>query len=287
MTNNETSETRLQSPASSFEKVYYFGYGAMVNPTTRARRGVETTFTSAATLADHKLTFDAAGSGSILSIEGETVHGVVMELASQEAWDIVQKQEHGYSTKQSSVQPYGGGEPILAHMFWIDPEHFTDSLPQERYLKVIAAGMRHHGVEEDYIVKSVLGAPHIPSRKPDNYMVFSSEDASQATVAPTISMEEYKERCLTKPHFIVGRRVVQIVAQDGKAPSPFFNWTQSFLCGQEDATWKLWNHLVEPDLPPCDSPEQLTELHQRWAEDQLRFYFDNDGLHGKVVALIP
>lgn len=54
------------NPASDGSGILYFGYGAMVNPISRARRGVETLHEQPAILQDFRLTFAFGGAGNIL-----------------------------------------------------------------------------------------------------------------------------------------------------------------------------------------------------------------------------
>lgn len=76
--------------------IYYFGYGAMVNPVSRSRRDVETVMEKPAVLNDYRLTFAYGGAGNILKKRGWAVHGVLMECKSEKDWQLLEAFDAGY-----------------------------------------------------------------------------------------------------------------------------------------------------------------------------------------------
>lgn len=149
--------------------IYYFGYGAMVNPTSRQRRGITTCQAQAASLPDFRLTFACAGAANICKANGWEVHGILMRCASTRDFEVLAEFDTGYDCIQVDVVPYNdywseceddeegqtkcgyrnslrGKRPIKANVFVMHSDESenqdlsTDKLPQERYLRVVASG---------------------------------------------------------------------------------------------------------------------------------------------------
>ena len=88
------------------EPIWYFGYGPMVHPTVRQRRGVQVSHAQAAVLRDHRLTFAFGGVASVVPQTGYDVHGVVMQCRTQDDWEKLQASEGGYYPVTVPVYPY-------------------------------------------------------------------------------------------------------------------------------------------------------------------------------------
>lgn len=184
--------------------IFYFGYGAMVNAVSRARRGVETLNERPAILENFRLTFAYGGAGNILRKRGWSVHGVVMECKAEKDWELLKEFDAGYDYIEVEVFPYDSEEPIRANTFVMAHDESenaklpTEKLPQERYIRIIAAGMRQHGVNDEYIDYSILNVPYIPNRKPKDYLSFPQKFSGRGKLK-VISYEEYvkkaKKRC--------------------------------------------------------------------------------------------
>uniref|UniRef100_A0A7S1UWI2 gamma-glutamylcyclotransferase n=1 Tax=Grammatophora oceanica TaxID=210454 RepID=A0A7S1UWI2_9STRA len=219
--------------SSNEGSVYYFGYGPMVHPTVRHRRGVKVMNEQAAILTDHRLTFAYGGVASVVKQRGYDVHGIVMQCQSTSDWEKLKESEGGYYATELEVFPYGASnssdrcefspedddddsdddssrsgatapvQPIRAHVFVMldfDAEKLEkplERLPQERYLRLIATGMQKYGLDEDYISYSIMGVPFKPSRKPGNYATFPvlPELLDDASPPPKISLQRYKRLC--------------------------------------------------------------------------------------------
>ena len=269
----------------------------MTNPVARARRHVHTRQEHAAILPDYKLTFRAQGAGTVVPARFHAVHGVVMELASVEDWERLKVFETGYNFQTVQVQLYrhahGNGEDldvngcnqqaedctVKAYLFSIEPHH-PDVLPQERYLRVIAAGMRIHGVDDDFINDEILGVAYRPSRKPGHYLQFPT----QAPVLPKIKKREYQKWAYQRNCFAVGHRVIQVHNLDLSIPLSSF--VKNRLIGQTDVSWIVWETLLEPDLPACQTAADLTDVHRQWAEDQLCDLFQGPGISCTVIGIL-
>ena len=275
--------------------IYYFGFGAMANSISRKRRGITSRGEVAAYLPDWKLMFVYGGAATVTPHTGATVHGVLMEL-TKKGWDIIRDFEKGYDVIQAPVVPYtrmisaedGEGHkiqeqsPVSANMFrFPEASEAEQHAPEERYLKVIAMGMREAGVEEAYISKEILGIKFIPSTKPENYKQFEPA----VTPLPEISWAEYKSHCQEFPFtFVLGKKVLLF-------PKPvehrFKIFMEHHLFGKGDCTWKLWMLLLEPDLPVCESKGELQDFHRRWAENQMLEMLTKTGIpKPKTVAIL-
>lgn len=269
--------------------IYYFGYGAMVNPVSRSRRNVETVMEKPAVLNDFRLTFAYGGAGNILKKRGWAVHGVLMECKTKKDWDIIEEFDSGYACITVDVYPYGSDDPIQARVFVMSLDEDdnaklpTERLPQERYVRIIAEGMRFHGLDDEYIDYQIMNVPYIPNRKPAEYLRFPVNKGSKKQLKQ-LSCQSYTKKAKQNDWLRIGNRVIQIGEHDPQ--SAFVQWAKSQLVGQEDCTWVLMQTLYDPDLPVCESEEDLTSLHRLWAENQLMEKFEQADLGGAVVHLI-
>lgn len=85
--------------------IYYFGYGALVNPIARQRRGVSTDEAHAALLPNYRLAFSIAGVANIEPKTGWEVYGIVMKCSSVEDWNILKDFDAGYDCMEVDVFP--------------------------------------------------------------------------------------------------------------------------------------------------------------------------------------
>lgn len=269
--------------------ILYFGYGAMVNPISRARRGVHTLNERPATLEDYRLTFAYGGAGNILRKRGWSVHGVVMECKTEKDWELLKEFDAGYDCIEVEVYPYESEEPVKAQVFVMALDECenaklpTEKLPQERYIRIIAKGMRHHGVDDEYIDYSILNVPYIPNRKPKDYLSFPQKIAGKGKLK-VISYEEYVKKAKKKAWFLIGNRIVQLGEHDPN--SNFIQMLFLRVIGQPDATWVTLQTLYDPDLPLCESREDITPLHIAWAENQMVDTFEQAELAAMIVGLV-
>lgn len=105
---------RAQNPYSSScpfsmndtsKAIYYFGYGPIVNPIVRYRRGckIPTGNTKTAILYDHRLKFVAGGTANIVPSRGWDVKGVVLRFESEEEWEEFRQFDANYDLREVSV----------------------------------------------------------------------------------------------------------------------------------------------------------------------------------------
>ena len=262
-------------------EIYYFGFGGIVSPGLRELRGIETTMTAPAVLNDYRLTFAVAGAANIIEKRGWEVHGVLMELSPKD-WDILKSYEAGWEYTLVDVWTYGEDTRCYqARVFIMESDNLrneelpSDRLPQERFLRVIASGMRHHGVDEDYIENEVMNCPYIPKRKPEEYLKFPSidDDMESFSYAKTIPISKYLKQATKRNWFAIGDRVFSIPGQSLKDDHPFVKWLRMSYIGHLDVTWTVSRTLYDPDLPKCASIDELTDVHHAWCENMMVDYF--------------
>ena len=279
--------------------IYYFGYGALVNPVSRKRRGVETVSEQPAILTDYRLTFGYGGAANIVHKRGWDVHGVLMKCKSEKDWQILKDFDAGYDCIRVSVTPYSPGgpeegdddehQPIEANVFVMDQNEEgnrqipLDRLPQERYVRIIASGMRHHGVDEEYIQYQILNVNYLPDRKPEDYLQFPPLNIKTKKLHH-VTMKEYEKKAKARNWFIIGDRVIQVGEHDESCA--FMGWAQHHIIAKADCTFTILQTLYDPDLPECERPEDVTHIHQAWAENQMVDKFDQASVPANYFCLL-
>lgn len=297
---------------------YYFGYGPMVHPTVRHRRGIEVVEAKPAILRNHRLTFAYGGVASVVPQRGYEIHGIVMKCKTAYDWEKLQKSEGGYYATELDVHPYSNNTaelpvfdpdveeeddvpPIRAKVFIMlefdqsKLEKPLERIPQERYLRIIAAGMQKYNVSEDYIQDEIMNVPFSPSRKPGNYSQFSALHLQEARdivgneetdpesdldgPLPRINWEGYQRLCNdaiaagSEEHpkhlyFIVGQHVIFIQNHPGKThPGAMWHFANAFM--KKDVTFYLHQTHFDPDIPNCETEADVTKPIQAWAENLL------------------
>jgi hypothetical protein len=142
-----------------------------------------------------------------------------------------------------------------------------ERLPQERYLKLIAQGMRQHGVDEDYVTDHIEACPFIPSRTPSEYFTFPV-----AKKVPIISFMHYQKLCDRAKveedvYFCLGRRVFRLGEHD--AANPLAKWFEAHGHGKPCCTYMTHLTVVDPNIPLLHDAKDVTPLHIAWAENHL------------------
>lgn len=296
------------------DDIYYFAYGALVNPLSRQRRCVKTLDEQAAVLPNYRLTFGVGGAANIIPKQGWDVHGVLMKCASAQDFETLRVFDAGYDCIQVDVYPiangvceaHGDGDqsddrqssiPIPANAFVMHKdkdENFalpTDKLPQERYLRVIAWGMREYGLDDDYINDQIMGVPYIPNRNPDQYLQFPISKA-----LAKMTLNAWNKKCKRKlsraiKHkknlliFRIGKHVMQ-VGEEHDPRNQFCVWIRERLLGPHDSTWVIVQTLYDPDLPFIDSPIKVQEIHRVWAENQMMEKFEQAGITATRIVQV-
>ena len=267
----------------SFAPILFFSYGSMCNPVSRSRRKLNAINARPAILPNHTLVF-SRGTGDVKKnhtskppseahSNNDGVHGVLMEFHSYQEWESIVQSELGYYWLEEEVIPYFLNDgsvvkqsPIKARFFQFPGSSKEAVLPSERYLRIISLGLEHHRVDPKYI-DWLRDQSCQPAAKPENY--FKLKESEAARTLPTISYADYLKRAKEEHLFLIARtKVVQIQSLDAN----FAQWLMAHAVGKECLTWGTYVQLYEPDLPHCDGPEDLQEIHHLWAEHELCIY---------------
>jgi hypothetical protein len=172
--------------------------------------------------------------------------------------------------------------------------------PQERYLRLIAEGMRHHGVDETYVTDEVMSCPFVPKRTPEDWYTFpttfaattatqlhrkkscnddknaqssNSEQDHQQQQLPVITMKKYEKLCRKnkKPnsdvYFILHNYVLKMGTHDPQ--NPIALWIRGLGHGKADLCYTVHQIVVDPDIPWARTRGDMTLLHYAWAEDHV------------------
>lgn len=243
----------------------------------------------AALLEDYKLTFAYGGAGNVLRKRGWSVHGVVMECNDEKDWELLKEFDAGYDCIQVEIYPYDSKEPVKANVFVMALDESenaklpTEKLPQERYIRIIATGMRQYGVDDEYIDYSILNVPYIPNRKPKDYLSFPQKISGRGKLK-IISYDEYVKKARKKMWFLIGNRVIQLGEHDPN--SPFVQMLLARVVGKPDSTWVALQTLYDPDIPLIQTKDDITPLHIAWAENQMVDNFGQAELEAMAVGLV-
>ena len=290
-----SSDHRASSgDCSPSNPIYYFGYGPIVNPIVRRRRGVKTMKEQGAVLPEYRLTFAYGGVVNAIKQRGYEVQGVLMAFETQEDWARFQEFDAGYNLDQVQVFPFDNPEePTTAYTFLQDREYSDgdkadrplETLPQERYLKLIASGMRAYQIDEEYIEDHILSIPYVPKTKPEDFKQFPQT----RPVLPRISFLKYQERLCGNAgpadiYFVVGIKVIRVDPHDPS--NPCSRWLRERAHGQPDVTLTLHRTVVDLDLPMVDDPQDLTPLHIAWAENHFVEYLEQGGMSATAIFLL-
>lgn len=139
--------------------LWYFAYGSNLDPGTfLGRRRMRPLETRAAVLAGFELRFDlpvGAGERGVANVaprEGDSVWGVAYLLTHSEATrlDRTEGVPHG-AYLRLSVELRDGAGASLAAFTYHSSRSVSGRKPSRRYLGLILAGARHHGLPADYV----------------------------------------------------------------------------------------------------------------------------------------
>jgi len=102
---SSASEASAMSTCDESEAIYYFGYGPIVNPIVRYRRGcmIPPEQIKTAILYDHRLKFVAGGTANIVATRGWDVKGVLLRFNSKDEWNAFRQYDANYTVKEISV----------------------------------------------------------------------------------------------------------------------------------------------------------------------------------------
>lgn len=274
----------------NLEEIHYFGCGPIVNTMVRHRRSIRTKHVQAACLRDFRLTFCFGGNASIVPQRGYDVHGLLMTLESREDWKRLLEYDSGNAPTVHHVYPYDDPDhPVACYLFEIPiPEDVSkldkpiERLPQERYLKLIAQGLRQHGVDDEYVDHQIMAVPFIPNRKPQDYYRFPA----QQTPLPKWTWSRYIKKCDKgdKVYFVLGESVFQLNYTD--ETNPLIKWIKFHGHGKDDCTLAVHKTVVDPEIPTVDEEKDISPLHIAWAENHCVEVVEQYELSAVKVAML-
>ena len=271
--------------------IYYFAYGPMTNSVVRQRRGIQATVIRAAYLPEHGLSFAVGGLASIVPRRGYDVHGILLKLESEEAWQRVQEFDAGSISSIREVIPYHEGycvddadtpvpyqKPVRAHVLTFSDQVERQSLdtqtkkgiPSERYLKLIEQGLTQHNVDSDYISGEIMAIGFLPKKGPENFERIPHRQKS----LPKIRFKKYLALCKKgdgkKIYFILQDGIYRTIKEkEVDFEDPAARWFQRNGHGKADCSFQLHRLVVDPDMVPCEDSSELSSDHFDWIENHI------------------
>jgi len=160
--------------------------------------------------------------------------------------------------------------------------------PQERYLRLMTDGLKHHGIDETYIRDEVLAVNYIPNDRDkvvdSNYRSFPS-----ARKSSKMSQSKYDKLCKSRDkatHFVIGNKIIKVDTEPD-LNNAATRWLRIHGDGKGDMTLLIHQTFVDKacfHIEPVFSPEQLTPEHLQWAEHVVFLYLERAELTATVVG---
>lgn len=166
--------------------------------------------------------------------------------------------------------------------------------PQERYLKLMTDGLRIHDIDETYIRDEILAVTYIPNER-DRVVDHNYRSFPHAKKVAKISQIKYETKLCKRSsprvkdestHFVIGSKIVRL---DGPSDlqNPCIRWLRARGHGKGDMTLLVHKTFIDKDvyhIDPVDTPDAITEEHQRWAEHVVLLYLERGGLRATVIG---
>lgn len=269
--------------------LYYFGFGPIINPIVQKRRGLQVTEQQGAMLPEHRLIF-SLGVVNAIKQTGYEIYGVLMKVNHEEDWKKMVDMDSCSDLDEVYVYPMKKpDEAVLAKTMifkdYRDRGKFDrpadDKLPQERYLRLIANGMRKYKIDPEYIEDQIMGVDFEPTVKPENYKTVPLI----SDPLPKITYERYQSLCSSNEgadtYVIIGKKVIKIVEREYE--NPCIKWSRKNGFGKPDMTLYIHLNIIDPDMPMVDTAEELTPAHFAWAENFFCYIVENSNLNAVVM----
>lgn len=140
---------------------FNFAYGSNMHPDRlRGRADCRPSHAVPATLCDWRLAFNLAtgialvepAMANIVPAPGQKVHGVALELTTDELERLVESEggDRFYRVRPVTVETYDGQATEAVAFVARDDFVRNEVAPSKRYLDLLRAGARHHGLDEAY-----------------------------------------------------------------------------------------------------------------------------------------
>jgi hypothetical protein len=194
-----------------------------------------------------------------------------------------------------AAAPGTHGSPLTATAFIVQPEHlakleqehpeYRRSLPSERYIRIITAGLQHHGVDPTW-TQHVAQQPCVPSKTPQQYLKFPDPQLQNGELLQEFTAEQLAQYAgkITDNKVVTacGHKVVEIdVSPQPNAPHVVY--LKEFMAGHE-LSFGVCRNLYEPLLPPLEVPGDLQQAHVEWAEDFVMEWMRKTSFKVRVVG---
>lgn len=250
------------------------------------------------------------GMANIVPDTSSSCHGVVHTVTEAE-FAILKEIESSYETLEASVIPYapaasaGISDPHQHHastaagssaatmtatafivhqsaLTAMAQEHpeWANSLPSDRYIRIITAGLRHFGADAAW-VDWIAAQPCKHGRQLHEYLKAAPAPAQDNQHGlPSFTLQELsahasKLRGDHKVVFAIGPKVIE-VDFSSKPTAALVTILENHFLGRQTA-FHTCMMLHEPNLPPISCPADLQPEHIEWAED---IALDWVGQHG-------
>lgn len=161
----------------------YFAIGSMMHPVSIRNRGIYPISSEPAELLDHRIGFfTTQGYAEAIAEQNSSFHGVVHHL-TREAMEKLDKIEQLYERRTATARFYDGSTRKVTvyvqgdgHECCMDP-----GIPKARYIEIMVAGCRHHGVDPEYI-EFLEKQETVPRPSPDEYLSFESAEGCERII---------------------------------------------------------------------------------------------------------
>jgi hypothetical protein len=173
------------------------------------------------------------------------------------------------------------------HLAKLKQEHpeYHSSLPSERYIRIITAGLKHQGVDPAW-TQHVAQQPCVPSKTPQQYLKLPVPQLHNGDVLPEFTVEQlaqYQGKITdNKVITACGHNVVEIDVS-AQPNAPHVVYLKEFMAGH-DLTFGMCRNLYEPRLPPLEEPSDLQQEHVDWAEDFVMEWMRKTQFKARVVG---
>jgi len=190
----------------------------MMNKTSLSMRDLHPTKSRPACLKDFELIFGMKyGMAAAKQAAGQEIHGVVHRITKKEL-GILDKIETWYIREKVEIFAYEGlmprnsqGTEAYVYVFnpefvRKDPDLFQEHPPNARYIEILIEGAKVHGVEKDYVSKTLESIQCIPRKTKSELKTLKQhkkERSKEPTILPSWSMEELKQKDDENPDTVV------------------------------------------------------------------------------------
>jgi len=148
--------------------------------------------------------------------------------------------------------------------------------PSERYIRVLTIGATQHGITQNYI-DSLSRVEYIPSKKPEQYLKLPEPATDK-----TYTIQEFEQLIKSVDPiqsktviYGINKKLVKITFTQENVLKFY-----SKFHGMKDSVFTTLSALNEPDLPPLESENDITDNHRKYVENLLMEFYANVEVFG-------